>query len=503
MPEQTVAFKEFRHSHLSGAAIALGIVVLIGIVVGGRLVINAINVQRGPESVRAVAIDRAAAERGIKLVLGRQLSERRLRVLLGATAASTPEQDALTKILQQQKPATAASPQAVASSRESSGTDYLVTSLVNEVDDLARPLAALVPVDAIAKLRSACVAGCAGKAADDDRLNIETALAGIDAEQVDATLVEWRRDVAADPGVTRAWSYLKTPPAASLEAFLTEAVPLQRLVQSIAHQLADSASYGRLHKDEAAWANRSIAGRLIWAITAVLFVAMWCAGISIAAWQIWTLLPSPQNTIAIGVSVVVAVVAGVFTSTLDPITPDRFQLLGSMLQMLEGDTGTRVIQASRYFVGMAAAAIVLVIVASWSTMWNDSPDALEPQLDGLRLVFNAGAALLVTGALLVAALYSWPASVFDASIGADGESTLASTALLTAGFVGAIFSSVLVLSYLPALSVLRVKATNRPQLLREKGFEDTWSKGLLRLLQALAPLLAGVPLTGLLTLLEQ
>jgi hypothetical protein len=177
-----------------------------------------------------------------------------------------------------------------------------------------------------------------------------------------------------------------------------------------------------------------------------------------------------------------------------------------MLQMLEGDNGTHVIEASRYFAGMAAAAIVLIIVASWSTMWHDSSDALEPQLDGLRLVFNAGAVLLVAGALQVAALYSWPASVFDAAIDADAGSKLESTALMIAGFVGAVFSSVLVLSYLPALSVLRVRAINsddKTTLLEEKGFEDTWSKGLLRLLQALAPLLAGVPLTGLLTLLQQ
>jgi hypothetical protein len=121
------------------------------------------------------------------------------------------------------------------------------------------------------------------------------------------------------------------------------------------------------------------------------------------------------------------------------------------------------------------------------------------------LVFNAGAVLLVAGALQVAALYSWPASMFDAAIDADEGSTLESTALLVAGFVGAIFSSVLVLSYLPALSVLRVRAinANHKEKLEEKGFEDTWSKGLLLLLQALAPLLAGVPLTGLLTLLQQ
>jgi hypothetical protein len=500
-----VAVKAYRHAHLSGAAITLGCVVLFGIVVGAWLAIDAINVQRGQDSVRAVAIDRAAAERGITLVLNRHLSERRLRVLLGAAAAITPEQDALTKIPQQQKPDTAAASKLSASSRESSGIEYLVARLVSEVDDLARSFAVLVPVDAIATLRSACAVGCAAKAAEDDRVSVETAITRIDSNRLDAALEAWRRDVAADPGVTRAWSYLTKPPAVSLDAFLIDAVPSRNLVQSIARQLADSASFGRLHKDEAASANQNLVGRLLWAITAVLFVATWCAGISIALWQIWTLLRWPRKRIVVAVSVAVAVAAGVFAATLDPITPDRFQLLGSMLQMLEGDNGTHMIEASRYFAGMAAAAIVLIVVASWSTMWHDSSDDLEPQLDGLRLVFNAGAVLLVAGALQVAALYSWPASVFDAAIDADAGSKLESTALLVAGFVGAIFSSVLVLSYLPALSVLRVRAinANHKAKLEEKGFEDTWSKGLLRLLQALAPLLAGVPLTGLLTLLQQ
>jgi hypothetical protein len=81
-------------------------------------------------------------------------------------------------------------------------------------------------------------------------------------------------------------------------------------------------------------------------------------------------------------------------------------------------------------------------------------------------------------------------------------------ALLRAGLAGAVFSVALMIVYLPAVSVLRAvarenDAATAERLLQRQGVSDSGMQLILRLLQALAPLLAAVPISGLLTLLGE
>ncbi|HEV8397266.1 MAG TPA: hypothetical protein VGQ37_23445 [Vicinamibacterales bacterium] len=119
------------------------------------------------------------------------------------------------------------------------------------------------------------------------------------------------------------------------------------------------------------------------------------------------------------------------------------------------------------------------------------------------MIFNGGASLLVAGTVEIAMLYEWPAALF----GSSGE--LKTAAWLAGAFAGVLFSVILSLVYLPTASVLRtaVRTTMPPDqaatLLDAKGFNDTAAQQIGRILQALAPMLAAVPLSTLVSALGQ
>jgi hypothetical protein len=94
--------------------------------------------------------------------------------------------------------------------------------------------------------------------------------------------------------------------------------------------------------------------------------------------------------------------------------------------------------------------------------------------------------------------------VFDGA--SEAPASLKAAALLAGGFVGALLSIVLILVYVPTQSVLREWVrTELPDtgmdLLNEAGLNDTTSQQFIRLLQAIAPMLAGLPASALTALL--
>jgi hypothetical protein len=79
--------------------------------------------------------------------------------------------------------------------------------------------------------------------------------------------------------------------------------------------------------------------------------------------------------------------------------------------------------------------------------------------------------------------------------------TLSQAAMLAALFVGVLFSSTLAIVYMPAVSILRRRASGNPALATQ-GFDKAPLQQFGRVLQALSPLIAAVPLSGLIALLE-
>jgi hypothetical protein len=222
------------------------------------------------------------------------------------------------------------------------------------------------------------------------------------------------------------------------------------------------------------------------------------AVIFICAWQIWTLTPMPWGTLVGGG--IAALLLGIAAWRTEAIAPGSLELLGPLLIDLEDQVGTNVVAMSRLLIGLAAAAIVMMLCASAAITQIDDEMLLESQAEGLRAIFNAGAALLVAGVLEIATLYGWAASAFEPAAGAPGA--LGNVALIAAGFSGALFSAALVLVYLPAASTLRRRAAADETAVAKQGFGDSTFQQLGRLLQALAPLLAALPLSGLIALLE-
>jgi hypothetical protein len=126
-------------------------------------------------------------------------------------------------------------------------------------------------------------------------------------------------------------------------------------------------------------------------------------------------------------------------------------------------------------------------------------DQLRAQLQGLRMLFNAGSVLLVVAVLEIAALLRWP-TFFIAST--DAQTAMQSAAATTATAIGALFSVVLLSTYVPAASLLRrqastigIRATDVDQIFRDAGFADLATQQVGRFGQALLPLVPGLVAT--------
>jgi hypothetical protein len=126
-------------------------------------------------------------------------------------------------------------------------------------------------------------------------------------------------------------------------------------------------------------------------------------------------------------------------------------------------------------------------------------EQLKEQLQGLRMLFNAGSVLLVVAVFEIAALLRWPTFFIAA---ADAQTAMQSAAATTATAIGALFSVVLLSTYVPATTLLRrqastigIPAKDVDQIFRDAGFADLATQQVGRLGQALLPLAPGLVAT--------
>lgn len=154
-------------------------------------------------------------------------------------------------------------------------------------------------------------------------------------------------------------------------------------------------------------------------------------------------------------------------------------------------------------------------------------EELSRQLRGARILMYTAAALLIAGVAEVAALHKWPA--LDTAIGlvcpkplpspwngliakgfSDYKTAVDTSATAISSAVGAVFSLLLTAAYLPLGILLRQRAYRiiRPYAKTEAwlglhGFSLQPTQQLAKVLLIFSPLLAGGPLSYLVTLLSQ
>jgi hypothetical protein len=510
----TTDVKAYRHQHRGHAATILSVVVSVATVVGGYEVIRALNVD-GPSHASSIfPATREVLRKSIAEVLDERLSEDRLKAMLGvsvsaAAAKEREQQNALASIARQEgRPVQAPPP----------GPDYAVRFFKARSVDLADELASHIDISAVNTL-SACPQAPAKGAIHEGAEMVCIAERKRDAEllairkvvgrSVDSSVLEerasaWARLVAGDAGVEQVWVDGKYKTSAA--AFVVRAIDPPTMPDAIAKRVANAISVHTVDAAAVAPAARGVASRLTWGVTAILFIGLWSAAMLVAGWQLWSLLPTPRSSVvALAAGLVAAFVSGYLTYEITTRGPETFSLLGPLLQRLETESGTRILSLARLFGAMTTSAVVLLLTAASLTTWFATKGTVESHLEGLRTVFNVAAALLVAESIQIAALYRWPAAMLEYAQATTGP--LENAALLTAGLAGAIFSVALMVVYLPSVSVLRAVAREgrdpaAEKLLQDHGVSDSGLQWFMRLLQALAPLLVAVPVSGLLEMFQ-
>jgi hypothetical protein len=516
--------KTYRSRLRGQAATFLSLIVALATVGGGYVVTNALNIDGAPQASPMFPVTRDVVQRSIGEVLDARLAEDRLKAMLGVAASAEKEQQTeLAKIANQAGKPVEAPP---------AGPDYALKLFKSRSADLADELASAVDLAKVNDLKRCLAADqvtathasrtdaqdrppcLEGRDADlkiirdEMRTRVERAVSPVAADgQAPAprdAIKEWAETVAADAGVVRAWRDGKYSTGAS--EFLLGAVDRATLPDAIAKGVASAVSVYTVDADAVAPAARSLGARLTWGVTAILFIGLWCAAILVAGWQVWTLLPPGRAGPALALGLAVAIAAGAATYVMAARGPETFSLLGPLLFRLEEEAGTHIVGLSRLFGAMTATAVVLLLLAACAATWNATKDSVRVHLEGVRTIFNVAAALLVAQSIQIAALYTWPAAALEHAQASTGP--LGTAALLTAGMAGALFSVALMIVYLPAVSVLRAVARENDTgeaetLLQEQGVNDSGMQWILRLLQALSPLLAAVPISGLLTFLGE
>jgi len=447
---------------------------------------------------KLVPITGPALVRSTARVVETRLGVDRLQMLLakkgalaGPSAALAMQQQQLAKIAGIQLPATSAE------ALTSTGAEAYLAKVVSGAGPLlVRQLSDLMSSDDFATFSP-------GKD-ESDVAAVERHVTGrLIAKNADGVTAEWITVLTADASVQKAWMLTDTP--RTLDAFIREA--LADLPSAIARQVATDVLFTSVTPEEADARGSDLAARLAWGISAILFIGLWAAAMAVALQQVWSL---KRGWVASALTLLVATGIALAVYRNQQFTPTTLEVLGRFLQMLEAQRHTNIAGVSHVLTALAAVAAVVLLAGAWAVV-QDVPAtaaadrsheaALRERLDGLRMIFNTGAALLVAGTVEIAMLYEWPAAVF----GSGGE--LKTAAWMAGAFSGVLFSVVLSLVYLPAAAVLRtsVRATMSPEdaaaLLDSKGFNDTTSQQIARTLQALAPMLTAIPLSALATAL--
>jgi len=267
----------------------------------------------------------------------------------------------------------------------------------------------------------------------------------------------------------------------------------------------------------------ALSARLTWGIAAMLFL-MFFAFTVVACNIVMFRCGAPQH--AMFACVVTTVVGLLATLVWTVFLPNTYLGPPTMKRYLDATAFCvgHVRTLTALLDGLATWAAVLVVATSGVILANEveDPGDLSRQLRGSKILMYCAAALLITGVSAVGALHKWPghetAPVSQNCTNTDAQQMFAdpngkkkvdSTAVAVSTTIGTVASLILAAAYLPLAIVLRqrayrvVKPWERTETwLAVHGFALQPTQQLAKLFLILSPLMAGGPVSYLITLLS-
>jgi hypothetical protein len=268
-----------------------------------------------------------------------------------------------------------------------------------------------------------------------------------------------------------------------------------------------------------------LAGRFMWAVTAVLFATVFVFAI-VQCHILMFRCGEPAD--AFIASVVVTMLGFIATLVLG-WNSDWYLGPSPMKRLLEATAfsapGVRTLTG--VFDGLAGWAALAILATSCTILRNDTGTAeeLSRQMRGARILLNVGSALLITGVAEVSALHTWPAhelsrvasccsdllkSATDAGAIEAFKDSLDTSTTAIATLTGTACSLVLAAAYLPLGVLLRQRAY---RVIKPWERTEAWlvmhgmslqpMQQLGKVLLMLGPIIAGGPAAALIRFLAQ
>ena len=260
--------------------------------------------------------------------------------------------------------------------------------------------------------------------------------------------------------------------------------------------------------------EHDFAGRWMWALLAAIFLTAAVAAM-VGGFSLVSDLGSEYKR-GLPLFYVVAVAAGLFLGWQLPDSAPAF--LTEPLARFTDVYNVALKDDARLLNTAAVGAIFALLFAAGSSFLveTDSEAQLERQLGTLRWTFHTSTFVLVVGVLEVYALFQWPSAFLSES----GAALVQNGAQMTAVALGAVFSTLLLLIYVPGAKVLvdearalqkELKSTGQApddaradaidDMLKLHGFDGPLTQQIGRFVQLFAPLLVA-PLAQLVNLVE-
>jgi hypothetical protein len=320
-------------------------------------------------------------------------------------------------------------------------------------------------------------------------------------------------------------------------AFITRALASGRLVQAISDDLGHESAREAILEG----VQRDYAGRWMWTLMAAIFLTAAVAAIVSGFFYMWNFYRPPDDqarTVREFAALArtrnrrehqllrwyVLVVSGCML--LGWMLPDPGPaFLAGPLDEFSRLYGLALRGATRILNVFAWGAIGALLFAAGTSFLTDTKDDdhLNRQLGTLRFAFHTSTFVLVAAVLEMYALFQWP----SAFMGEAGSALVRNGALTASLAVGAIFSMLLLLIYVPGANVLVREANHRKRdaanrlrragatpddaddnpveridaMLKQHGFDGPVTQQIARFAQLFAPLLIA-PLAEIVGLLE-
>jgi hypothetical protein len=330
------------------------------------------------------------------------------------------------------------------------------------------------------------------------------------------------RDAASDAAAKqeqKTTGNAATKPAQSLTltlqaaavTFLSDGVVTERIKSAV----VDDLSQGAAQQSILTGAEHDYAGRCLWALLAAIFLT---AAVSAIVGGFTTVLSlESEHSYGLPVAYCLVVAFGLVVGWQFPSIGPAF--LADPLQRYATLYNLSLMDAVKLLDSVGAGAICSLLFVGWASflVGTGEDHHLGKQFAALRWTFHTSTFVLIAGVLEVYALFQWP----SAFLGEHGSALLQNGAKTAAISLGAIFSTLLLLIYLPGARVLVNEADARKRIVPpgkdepdpkrtakldammvKHGFDASFSQQAVRFATIFAPLLIA-PLADLLDVLTK